>query len=143
MLLAKEWPKGNREEPPRDTLEERGPRADVLDSISTPSASLIDVTTFISASRLNRTTAWMFCFLHNVRSTEKRWGPQTTEEIQGMQANWLKEAQRSAFAAELRRATYRIETPSTSLLRDFSTFIDQASVLSSHKRSTPIRQHDI
>lgn len=71
----------------------------------------------------------MFRFLHNVRSTEKRSGPLTAEEIQGARTYWLKEAQRSAFSAELRRATNRTETLPTSPLRDFSTFIDQEGVL--------------
>lgn len=88
-LPAKEWPKEKREEPPRYKLEERGPRADILD-ISTPSATLLDVTAFSSASKLNRTRVWMFRFLHNVRSTGKQSGPLTAEEIQGARTYWLK-----------------------------------------------------
>lgn len=74
-LAATDWPKEKRTELPQDHLEERQQRADVLEMATEPSAELLDISRFSSASKVNRTTAWIFLFLHNLKSTEKISGP--------------------------------------------------------------------
>lgn len=47
---------GKHAEHPQDHLEERQPRADVLEIVMEPSAGLLDISRFSSISRLHRTT---------------------------------------------------------------------------------------
>ncbi|XP_077553123.1 uncharacterized protein LOC144167838 [Haemaphysalis longicornis] len=84
---------------------------------------------FSSASKVNRTTAWIFRFLHNLKSTEKRSGPLTATEIQAARTHWLRKAQQSAFSADLKCVTEGTKSPRDSPLRDFITFIDDEGVL--------------
>ncbi|XP_077548532.1 uncharacterized protein LOC144161808 [Haemaphysalis longicornis] len=104
-------------------------RADVLEIATEPSAELLDISRFSSASKVNRTTAWIFRFLHNLKSTEKRSGPLTATEIQAARTHWLRKAQQSAFSADLKCVTEGTKSPRDSPLRDFITFIDDEGVL--------------
>ncbi|KAH9361180.1 hypothetical protein HPB48_001538 [Haemaphysalis longicornis] len=89
-LSATDWPKETRADLPQDHLEERQQRADVLEIATEPSAELLDISRFSSASKVNRKIAWIFRFLHNLRSTEKRSGRLTATEIQAARTHWLR-----------------------------------------------------
>ncbi|KAH9378062.1 hypothetical protein HPB48_022878 [Haemaphysalis longicornis] len=90
-----------------DNKQEWHKRADVLEIATEPSAELLDISRFSSASKVktDRTRLDFPLPLNNLKSTKKRSGPLTATEIQAARTHWLRKAQQSAFSADLKCVT--------------------------------------
>jgi hypothetical protein len=118
---AEDWPSGTL---PRNLPlpEEKKKPRHVL-TATTPT-SLIDASRFSSYWKLVHTTAWIFCFLKNVRHREKSIGELTTTKLSVARMYWVKVVQEEAFTAELQLLRKNLPLPRGSKIAHFNPFLE-------------------